>query len=68
MIILDLSPFPKILKPGGHYLLVLLIIDLYSNSRFQNFQMQGYKDSPQDDWNGEFERDDFVKTVAIIIL
>ena len=28
MIILDLSPFPKILKPGGHYLLVLLIIDL----------------------------------------
>ena len=27
MIILDLSPFPKILKPGGHYLLVLLIID-----------------------------------------
>ena len=33
MIILDLSPFPKILKPGGHYLLVLLIIDFFCNDK-----------------------------------
>ena len=36
MIILDLSPFPKILKPGGHYLLVLLIIDFLRENQLPN--------------------------------
>ena len=30
--------------------------------------MRGYKDFSQDDWNGESERENFVKTVAIILL
>ena len=40
----------------------------FSNSRFQNFLMRGHKDFPQNDWDGEFETENFVKTVAIILL
>ena len=40
----------------------------YPNPRFQNFLMRGSKDFPQDDWSGEVERENFVKTVAIILL
>ena len=38
------------------------------NPRFQTFLMRGSKDFPQDDWSGEVERKNFVKTVAIILL
>ena len=40
----------------------------YSNPRFQNFLMRGYKDFSQDDWKGKFGKENFVKTVAIILL
>jgi hypothetical protein len=30
--------------------------------------MRGHKDFPQDDWNGEFEKENFVKTLSILLL
>jgi hypothetical protein len=44
----------------------LSVVFSYSESRFQNVLMRGYQDFPQDDFNGSFEENKFVKTLVTI--